>query len=112
MAFLVGGAICAVAQIIMDATKIPPAIILVSYVTAGTFLTAVGIYGKIVEIGGAGATIPLTGFGYTLARGVVKAVNEKGFWGIFSGGAEATAMGVAAAVIFGYAVALIFNPKG
>lgn len=112
MAFLVGGLICAIAQIIMDATKLQTPYILVGYVTAGVILTGLGIYDKVVKIGKAGATIPLSGFGYSLAQGVVKGVESKGFWGIFSGGAEATATGVAAAVIFGYLVAIIFNPKG
>lgn len=111
-AFLVGGTICAIAQIIMDKTKLQTAYILVTYVTAGVFLTALGVYEKVVQIGKAGATIPLTGFGYSLAKGAFKGVDEKGFLGIFSGGAEATATGVAAAVIFGYLIAIIFNPKG
>lgn len=110
-AFIVGGILCVIAQILMDNTKLTPAKILVAYVTIGAILQAFGIYEKIVEIGGAGATVPLTGFGYSLAKGVIKAVKEKGFLGIFMGGVTGTAAGITAAIFFGYIMALIFNPK-
>ena len=109
-AFLVGGLLCLIGQILIDKTKLTPARILVSYVVAGVILGALGIYKYIVEFGGAGATVPLTGFGYTLAEGVRKAVDEKGGWGILTGGLTATAGGIAAAVVFGVLMALIFKP--
>ena len=85
-AFLIGGAFCLVGQILIDKTKLTPAKILVAYVVAGVLFSAIGIYDKIAEFGGAGATVPLTGFGHTLAKGVREAVDESGFWGIFTGG--------------------------
>lgn len=109
-AFLVGGLICAVGQILIDKTKITPARILVIYVVSGIILTAVGIYKPIVEWAGAGATVPLTGFGYTLANGVKTAVEEKGLIGALTGGVTAAAGGISAAVLFGYFFALIFKP--
>ena len=109
--FLVGGTLCAIAQILIDKCKLTPARILVIYVTAGTFLTLFGWYEPLVDFAGAGATVPLTGFGYTLAKGVQKAVSEKGFLGIFSGGLTGAAAGITAAVVFGYLVALLFRPK-
>ena len=109
--FLVGGTPCAIAQILIDKCKLTPARILVIYVTAGTFLTLFGWYEPLVDFAGAGATVPLTGFGYTLAKGVQKAVSEKGFLGIFSGGLTGAAAGITAAVVFGYLVALLFRPK-
>lgn len=110
-AFLVGGAICAIGQILIDKTKLTPARILVFYVTLGAILTAVGIYPKLVEIGGAGATVPLTGFGYSLAKGTFKDVDQYGILGAFTGGIKATAGGITAAIVFGYAASLIFAPK-
>lgn len=110
-AFLVGGAFCLIGQILIDYTKLTPARILVGFVVAGVFLTAVGIYRPIVEFAGAGATVPLTGFGYSLAQGVKKAVNLYGLPGIFSGGLTATSGGIAAAIFFGFLMALIFKPK-
>lgn len=110
-AFLCGGVLCAIGQILIDKTKLTPARILVCYVVAGVILGAVGIYEPIVNWGGAGATVPLTGFGYTLAKGVVKAVTEHGVLGIFTGGVIATAGGIAAAIFFGYLVALLFKAK-
>ncbi len=110
-AFLVGGAFCVLGQILIDKTKLTPARILVSYVVAGVFLGAIGVYSKLVNFAGAGATVPLTGFGNSLAQGVKKAVLEKGFWGIFTGGLTATAGGIAAAVIFGWLAGLIFKQK-
>ena len=109
-AFIVGGLICVVGQILIDKTKLTPARILVIFVTAGVVLTAVGVYDPLVKFAGAGATVPLTGFGYALAEGVVKGISEKGFLGIFTGGVTATAGGIAGAVFFGYLIALIFKP--
>ncbi len=109
--FLVGGTLCAIAQILIDKCKLTPARILVIYVTAGTILTFFGWYEPLVDFAGAGATIPLTGFGYTLAKGVKKAVLEKGFVGIFSGGLTGAAAGITAAIVFGYFIALLFRPK-
>lgn len=110
-AFIVGGLICVIGQILMDTTKLTPARILVIFVTAGAVLGAFGIYDKIVNIGGAGASVPLTGFGNTLAKGAIKAVDEKGLIGAFTGGITGTAAGITAAIFFGYIMALIFNPK-
>lgn len=110
-AFAVGGAFCVIAQILIDKTMLTPARILVSYVVAGVALTAVGIYEPIVEFAGAGATVPLTGFGYTLAMGVRKAVDEQGLFGVLSGGLTATAAGITAAMFFGVIAALIFRSR-
>lgn len=110
-AFIVGGIICVIGQILMDTTKLTPARILVIFVTAGAILGAFGIYDKLVEIGGAGATVPLPGFGNSLAKGAIKAVEEKGLIGAFTGGINGTAAGITAAIFFGYIMALIFNPK-
>lgn len=109
-AFLCGGILCAIGQILIDKTQLTPARILTGYVVAGVFLTAIGVYGPIVEWGGAGATVPLLGFGYSLANGVQKAVVEKGWLGVLTGGLTATAGGIAAAVVFGALAALIFKP--
>ena len=110
-AFIVGGIICVIGQILMDTTKLTPARILVIFVTAGAILGAFGIYDKLVEIGGAGATVPLPSFGNSLAKGAIKAVEEKGLIGAFTGGITGTAAGITAAIFFGYIMALIFNPK-
>lgn len=110
-AFLAGGLLCLVGQLLIDKTKLTPARILVSYVVLGVILGAVGVYDKFVDFAGAGATVPLTGFGNTLAMGVRKAVEEKGFLGIFTGGFTAAAGGIAAAVIFGWLAGLIFRQK-
>jgi stage V sporulation protein AE len=110
-AFIVGGTICAIGQLMIDKTKITPARILVLFVTSGVVLTAFGIYQKIVDIGGAGATIPLTGFGYSLAKGVFSDVDKYGLLGAFTGGIKATAAGISAAIFFGYLVSLVFAPK-
>lgn len=110
-AFIVGGIICVIGQILMDTTKLTPARILVIFVTLGTILGAFGIYDKLIEIGGAGASIPLPGFGNSLAKGAIKAVEEKGLIGAFTGGITGTAAGITAAIFFGYVMALIFNPK-
>lgn len=110
-AFLCGGVLCAIDQLLIDKTQLTPARILTGYVVAGVLLQAVGVYQYVVNWGGAGATVPLTGFGYCLAKGVAKAVAEKGILGAFTGGLTATAGGVAAAVFFGVLMAIIFKPK-
>ena len=110
-AFLVGGALCALGQVLIDRTKLTPARILTCYVVLGVVLHAVGVYAPLIEWAGAGASVPLTGFGSTLAKGVEKAVAEKGFLGAFTGGLTASAGGIAAAVFFGYLAAVIFKPK-
>lgn len=110
-AFLVGGAFCLIGQVLIDKTKLTPARILTAYVVAGVLLTAVGVYPYLVEFAGAGATTPLTGFGYALAKGVAEGVAEKGLLGVFTGGITATAAGIAAAIFFGLCTALIFKPK-
>lgn len=110
-AFLCGGVLCAIGQLLIDKTQLTPARILTGYVVAGVLLQAVGVYQYVVDWGGAGATVPLTGFGYSLAKGVSKAVAEKGILGALTGGLTATAGGIAAAVIFGVLMAAIFKPK-
>ena len=110
-AFFVGGAFCIIGQILIDKTALTPARILVSYVVAGVIFGAVGIYKPIVEFAGAGATVPLTGFGYLLADGVRKAVDSYGLWGVLSGGLTAAAAGIAASIIFGLLMGLIFKSK-
>ena len=109
-AFLCGGILCAIGQILIDKTKLTPARILTGYVVAGVLLSALGLYEPIADWGGAGATVPLTGFGHALAKGVSKAVAEKGWLGVLTGGLTATAGGIAAAVVFGVLMALIFKP--
>ena len=110
-AFLIGGLFCLVGQILIDRTKLTPARILVSYVVAGVFLSAVGLYKPLVDFAGCGATVPLTGFGNTLAKGVREAIDEKGFLGIFTGGLTATAGGIAGAIVAGLLASLLFRPK-
>ncbi|WP_125152705.1 stage V sporulation protein AE [Clostridium rectalis] len=110
-AFVVGGLICVIAQIIMDKTKVTPARILVSFVTIGVILGALNIYDVIIEYGKAGATVPLPGFGNSLAKATIKEVNEKGLIGAFTGGIKGAAGGIAGAIIFGYIMAILFNPK-
>ena len=110
-AFLCGGILCAIGQLLIDKTKLTPAKILVSYVVVGVILGGLGVYEYIKDWGGAGATIPLTGFGYNLAKGVKEAVQENGIWGAFIGGLKASAGGIAAAIVFGYLAALLFDPK-
>ena len=110
-AFIVGGTFCLVGQILIDKTKLTPARILVGYVVAGVLLGAIGVYQPIVDFAGAGATVPLTGFGFALAKGIREAVTEKGFLGIFTGGLKATAGGITAAIIAGLVSSLIFKPK-
>lgn len=108
--FAVGGALCAIGQLLIDKTKLTPARILTVYVVSGLVLEATGLYSPLVKWAGAGATVPLTGFGSTLARGVEKAVSEKGVLGAFTGGFTAAAAGICAAVFFGIIVALLFKP--
>ena len=110
-AFLIGGVFCLIGQILIDKTKLTPARILVGYVVAGVVLSAVSLYQPIADFAGAGATVPLTGFGHLLAKGVKEAVSEKGFVGILTGGLKATAGGISAAVIAGLIVSLIFKAK-
>ena len=110
-AFWVGGLLCAIGQILIDKTKLTPARILVIYVCVGAVLTALGLYEPIVEYAGTGATVPISGFGYSLAKGVMEAVDKDGFIGIFTGGITATAAGIAAAVTFGLIFAILGKPK-
>jgi stage V sporulation protein AE len=110
-AFLCGGILCIIGQILIDKTSLTPAKILVSYVTAGVILSAVGLYQPLVDWGGAGATVPLTGFGHLLAKGVKKAVAEQGLLGALSGGVTSAAGGITAAIFFGFLIALLCKPK-
>ncbi len=110
-AFLVGGAICAVGQILIDKTKLTPARILVLFVVSGVLLTALGIYQKLVDFAGAGATIPLTGFGYNLAKGVFNEVDQTGLMGALTGGFKAAAAGLGAVIFFGYIMSIVAKPK-
>ncbi len=109
--FAVGGALCVVAQILIDKTKLTPARILVAYVTAGVVLGAIGVYEPLVDFAGAGASTPLLGFGNTIARGIREGVDEKGLLGALTGGFTASAAGIAAALVFGYIAAVVFNGK-
>ena len=110
-AFIVGGIICVIGQILIDKTKLTPARILVIFVTTGAILGGLGIYKYLVDFAGAGATVPLTGFGYNLAKGAIEGVKETGLVGAFTGGVKAAAGGIAAAVFFGYLASLISKPK-
>ena len=110
-AFLCGGVLCVIGQLLIDKTKLTPAKILVTYVVSGVILGGVGVYQYLVDWAGAGATVPLTGFGYTLAKGVKEAVAEKGLLGALTGGITATAGGITAAIFFGILVAFLFKPK-
>lgn len=109
-AFLVGGLICVVGQLLMQTTKLTSARILVLFVVAGVFLGALGVYKPLVDFAGAGATVPLTGFGYSLCMGAIEGVQKHGFWGAFVGGITRNAAGIAAALLFGLLNALIFKP--
>lgn len=109
--FVVGGLICVIGQILIDKTKLTPARILVTFVTTGAILGGLGIYQHIVDFAGAGATVPLTGFGYNLAKGAIEGVKEIGIIGAFTGGVKAAAGGIAAAIFFGYIASLISKPK-
>lgn len=110
-AFCVGGVLCAIGQALILRTKLTSARILVGYVTVGVILGALGLYGPLVEFAGAGATVPLTGFGYSLARGAMLGVQENGLMGAFTGGTSAASGGIAAAILFGYLAAILFKPK-
>ena len=110
-AFLVGGAFCVIAQILIDKTKLTPARILVGYVVAGVILGAVGLYKPLVDFAGAGATTPLTGFGYLIFKGVKEAVDKQGLLGVLTGGLTSTAGGISAAICFGFLASLIFRSK-
>lgn len=110
-AFFVGGVFCLIGQILIDKTKLTPARILVSYVVIGVILGALGLYQPLVDFAGAGATVPLTGFGFNLAKGVKEAIAEDGFLGIFTGGLKATAGGITAAVVAGLVASILFKPK-
>lgn len=110
-AFIVGGIICIIGQVILDNTKLTPAHILVSFLTMGVILGGIGVYDKLVEFAGAGAAVPIPGFGNALAKGAIKGASENGIIGAFTGGLQATSGGVGAAILFGYIMAIIFNPK-
>mgnify|MGYP003483576300 CR=1 FL=1 len=110
-AFVVGGLICVIGQIILDNTKLTPAHILVSFLVIGVILGGIGLYEPLVKFGGAGASIPISGFGNSLAKGAIEGAKEKGIIGAFTGGIQATGAGVAAIILFGYIMAIIFNPK-
>lgn len=110
-AFVVGGAFCVIGQLFIDLTKLTPARILVSYVVIGVILGAIGLYQPIAEFAGAGASVPLTGFGYNLAKGVKEAINQQGFLGIFTGGLIASAGGITVSIIAGLIVSLLFKDK-
>lgn len=110
-AFIVGGLLCVIGQILIDKTKLTPARILVSYVVIGVLLSAVGLYEKIAEFAEAGATVPLTGFGHSIAKGVREAIDQDGFIGIFTGGLKATAGGITAAIVAGLIASFLFKAK-
>ena len=113
-AFLAGGALCMIGQLFMDLTKpgVTSGHILVGYITSGAFFSALGLYQPLADWAGAGATIPLSGFGHCLAQGVMEGVDREGFLGIFSGGLEAAAAGITAAIVFGYLMSVLCTPKG
>ena len=110
-AFLVGGLLCLIGQVLVDKTKLTPARILVSYVIFGVILSAMGIYESLVEYAGAGASVPLTGFGHIIAKGVKEAINANGFIGIFTGGLKASAGGITAAIVAGLLASIVFRPR-
>ena len=110
-AFVIGGAFCVIGQLLISLTRLTPSRILVLFVIAGVILTAFGVYQPIVELAGAGATVPLTGFGYCLCKGAFEGARDNGLLGALSGGIKGTAAGIAAAIVFGYVFALIFRPK-
>ena len=109
--FIVGGLICLIAQVMMDYFKMQTPYVMVTYVSLGAALTFLGVYEPLVKFGQAGATVPIIGFGYSLAKGVIKGIGTDGLLGVFTGGVSATAGGVAAAIFFGYIISVIFNPK-
>jgi stage V sporulation protein AE len=110
-AFVIGGLICVVGQLLISLSRLSPARILVIFVTAGVILAAIGVYEPLVKLAGAGATVPLTGFGYALGTGAIEGAMESGVLGAFTGGVKATAGGISAAILFGYLNAVIFTPK-
>lgn len=110
-AFIVGGLICVIGQIILDNTKLTPGHILVTFVTSGVILGAIGLYEPLVKFAEAGATVPITGFGYAISKGAIEGAKTKGVLGAFVGGLEATAGGIAAAILFGYIMAVVSDPK-
>ncbi len=110
-AFIIGGLICVIGQILMDMTKMAPAHVLVLFVTTGAILSGLGLYQPLLDFGKAGASIPLTGFGHTLVTGVIEDIDKYGIFGILTGGLRTTAAGITAAIVFGYLMAVIFNPK-
>ncbi|NMB08771.1 MAG: stage V sporulation protein AE [Tissierellia bacterium] len=110
-AFLVGGLICIIGQIILDVTKLTPAHILVIFLTSGVLLGAIGLYEPLVKYGEAGATVPISGFGYALSKGAIEGAKSKGIIGVFSGGIEAAGGGIAAAILFGYIMSIVSEPK-
>lgn len=110
-AFLVGGLICVIGQIILDVTKLTPAHILVIFLTSGVLLGAIGLYEPLVKYGEAGATVPISGFGYALSKGAIEGAKSKGIIGVFSGGIEAAGGGIAAAILFGYIMSIVSEPK-
>ena len=111
MAFIVGGSICVIGQLLMDMTPLTPAHVLVLFVVLGGVVSGMGWYQPLVDMGGAGATIPLPGFGHSLVQGTIEGVQKDGFLGIFSGAIKATAAGITAAIIFGFGMAILFRPK-
>ncbi len=112
MAFVIGGLICVIGQLLMDLTPLTPAHVLVLFVVLGGIMSGLGLYQPLVEMGGAGATVPLPGFGHALVSGTIEEINKSGFTGVFSGGLKASAFGVTAAVVFGLLAAVAFNPRG
>lgn len=112
MAFVIGGLICVIGQLLMDLTPLTPAHVLVLFVVLGGVLSGLGLYQPLVDLAGAGASVPLPGFGHALVSGTIEEIEKVGFLGIFSGALKATSIGIMAAVIFGFTVALLFNPKG
>ncbi|MGI6093167.1 MAG: stage V sporulation protein AE [Negativicutes bacterium] len=112
LAFLIGGLICVIGQLLMDLTPLTPAHVLVLFVVSGGILSGIGIYQPLVDFAGAGATVPLLGFGHTLVSGTIEEVAKIGIMGVFTGALKATAAGIMAAVVFGFLMAVIFNPKG
>lgn len=112
MAFVIGGFICVIGQLLMDLTPLTPAHVLVLFVVMGGILSGLGLYQPLIDLGGAGATVPLPGFGHSLVSGTIEEINKVGFWGIFTGGVKAASAGITAAIVFGLAIAIVFNPKG
>ena len=110
-AFMIGGLLCVIGQVLIDLTTLTPAKILVGYVVAGVVFSAVGLYGTLVDFAGAGATVPLTGFGHTLAKGVKEAVNQQGILGILTGGIRSASGGITAAILFGLLASIFFKAK-